>query len=434
MPCVIVVGGQWGDEGKGKIVDHLAERVQGVVRYQGGPNAGHTVVVGGRRFALRHLPSGILHPKVLSIVGNGVVVDPASLLQEIKEIRAAGVQLDTNFRLSDRAHLILPEHRVLDAESEAALGEGKIGTTGRGIGPAYEGKVARLGLRVGDLRNPQAFREKLEAYRAARFRRLAEASAVEEGKTTEEYLTYAEALDPFIADTHELIHARLEAGDSLLFEGAQGTLLDLDHGTYPFVTSSNSSAGGACTGSGIGPARVTGVLGVFKAYCSRVGSGPFPTEQKGEAGNRIRERGKEYGTVTGRPRRCGWFDAVLGRYAVRVNSLDCAALTLLDVLDEFEHVPLAVAYEHQGERVGTLPADLETFGRCEPVYEVFPGWREPISRTRQFEDLPGACRAYIDRLEKLLGCEIGLVSVGPERQQTLRRPGTHLERWLPLHS
>jgi adenylosuccinate synthase len=289
-------------------------------------------------------------------------------------------------------------------------------------------------LRVGDLRNPQAFREKLEAYRTARFRRLAEVSPAQTETVTQEYLGYGEALDPFIADTHQLLHERLEAGDSLLFEGAQGTLLDLDHGTYPFVTSSNSSAGGACTGTGIGPARITGVLGVFKAYCSRVGSGPFPTEQKGEAGDRIRERGREYGTVTGRPRRCGWFDGVLGRYAVRVNSMDCAALTLLDVLDEFEHVPLAIAYEHQGERLATLPSDLETFGRCQPVYEVFPGWRQAISQVRRFEDLPGACRAYIDRLEKLLGCEIALVSVGPERAQTLRRPGHHLERWLPHRS
>ena len=430
MPCVIVVGGQWGDEGKGKIVDHLTARAQGVVRYQGGPNAGHTVVVDGRRFALRHLPSGILHPRVLSIVGNGVVVDPASLLQEIQDIRAAGVKVDANLRISDRAHVILPEHRVLDAQSEDAKGEAKIGTTRRGIGPAYESKVARLGVRMADLRDPQLFKDKLAAYRSARFRRLTDQPATDE-KTEETYLEYAQLLEPFITDTVELLHSRMEAGDRLLFEGAQGTLLDLDHGTYPFVTSSNSSAGGACTGSGVGPARVTGVLGVFKAYCSRVGSGPFPTEQKGESGDRIRERGREYGTVTGRPRRCGWFDGVLGRYAVKVNSMECAALTLLDVLDEFDHIPVAVAYEYQGGRIESLPADLEAFGRCQPVYEVFPGWREPITGVRRFEDLPSACRAYVDRMEKLLQCEIGLVSVGPDRAQTLGRAGNRLERWLP---
>jgi adenylosuccinate synthase len=430
MACVIVVGGQWGDEGKGKIVDHLTARAQGVVRYQGGPNAGHTVVVGGRRFALRHLPSGILHPKVLSIVGNGVVVDPASLLQEIQDIRAAGVKVDANLRISDRAHVILPEHRILDAQSEDAKGEAKIGTTRRGIGPAYEGKVARLGVRMADLRNPQVFQEKLAAYRSARFRRLSDQPAADDN-TQAAYMEYAQLLEPFITDTVELLHSRMEAGDHLLFEGAQGTLLDLDHGTYPFVTSSSSSAGGACTGAGVGPARITGVLGVFKAYCSRVGSGPFPTEQKGESGDRIRERGREYGTVTGRPRRCGWFDGVLGRYAVKVNSMECAALTLLDVLDEFEHVPVAVAYEHQGARIDSLPADLEAFGRCQPVYEVFPGWRESISQVRRFEDLPVACRAYVDRMEKLLQCEIGLVSVGPDREQTLRRVGNRLERWLP---
>jgi adenylosuccinate synthase len=429
MPCVIVVGGQWGDEGKGKIVDHLTGRAQVVVRYQGGPNAGHTVVVGGRRFALRHLPSGILHPRVLSVVGNGVVVDPGTLLQEIQDMRAAGVQVSSNLKISDRAHVILPEHRLLDALSEDARGEDKIGTTRRGIGPTYESKIARLGVRIVDLGNPGVLREKLKVFQA-RFQKLA-GSTPDIEQTLTEALRHAEALEPFITDTVELLHARSEADEAVLFEGAQGTLLDLDHGTYPFVTSSNSSAGGACTGSGIGPARIRGVLGVFKAYCSRVGSGPFPTEQKGDSGERIRERGREYGTVTGRPRRCGWFDAVLGRYAVKVNSMGCAALTLLDVLDEFESIPVAVAYEHQGERIATLPADVQRFDRCQPVYEVFPGWKEPIGSVRRFEDLPSACRAYVDRMEKFLGCEMGLVSVGPEREQTLIRPGNHLEKWLP---
>ena len=429
MPCVVVVGGQWGDEGKGKIVDRLTERAEVVVRYQGGPNAGHTVVVDGKRFALRHLPSGILRPGVLSVVGNGVVVDPAALLLEIQDIRESGVEIGENLKISDRAHVILPEHRILDAASEDARGEARIGTTRRGIGPAYESKVGRMGVRMGDLLNPQLLRDKLEVYRAERFRKLN--LEVPDGRdVVEEYLGHGAALEGFIADTVALLHARLQSGARLLFEGAQGTLLDLDFGTYPFVTSSNSSAGGACTGTGVGPARITGVLGVFKAYCSRVGSGPFPTEQRGESGEKIRERGREYGTVTGRPRRCGWFDAVLGSYAVRVNSMDCAALTLLDVLDEFEHVPVAVAYEHRGERFETLPADLETFGRCEPVYEVMEGWRRPIGTLKGFGDLPAACRAYIDRLEVLVGCEIGLVSTGPERSQTLMRPNSRLNSWL----
>jgi adenylosuccinate synthase len=429
MPCVVVVGGQWGDEGKGKIVDRLTERAEVVVRYQGGPNAGHTVVVDGKRFALRHLPSGILRSGVLSVVGNGVVVDPAALLREIQDIRESGVEIGENLKISDRAHVILPEHRILDAASEDARGEARIGTTRRGIGPAYESKVGRMGVRMSDLLNAQLLRDKLEVYREARFRKLN--LEVPDGRdVVAEYLGHGEALQGFIADTVEILHARLQGGARLLFEGAQGTLLDLDFGTYPFVTSSNSSAGGACTGSGIGPARITGVLGVFKAYCSRVGSGPFPTEQRGEAGEKIRERGREYGTVTGRPRRCGWFDAVLGRYAVRVNSMDCAALTLLDVLDEFEHIPVGVAYEHRGERFATLPSDLETFSHCEPVYEVLHGWRKPIGTLKGFGDLPAACRAYIDRLEELLGCEIGLVSTGPERSQTLMRPNSRLDGWL----
>jgi len=432
MPCIVVVGGQWGDEGKGKIVDHLTDRVQVVVRYQGGPNAGHTVVVGGKRFALRHLPSGILRPGVLSVIGNGVVLDPASLLEEIGSLKASGVRVDDNLRISDRAHVILPEHRTLDAESEEARGDARIGTTQRGIGPAYESKVARLGIRTGDLRNADRLRAKLEAYRAARFVRLSgPAAAHDPAKVLEDYLAFGEALDPYVADTVDLLHRRLDAEEGILFEGAQGTLLDLDHGTYPFVTSSNSTAGGACTGTGVGPAQITGVLGVFKAYSSRVGSGPFPTEQKEEVGDRIRERGREYGTVTGRPRRCGWFDAVLARYSVRVNSMRTAALTLCDVLDEFESIPVAVAHEYRGERLPTLPGDTEILSDCRPVYEVLPGWREVIREAKRFEELPHQCRAYVDRLEELIGCEIALVSVGPERERTLQRPGSRLEQWLP---
>ncbi len=432
MPCVVVVGGQWGDEGKGKIVDRLTDRVQAVARYQGGPNAGHTVVVGGRRFALRHLPSGILRPQVLSVIGNGVVVDPASLLEEIRDLQTAGVRVGENLKISDRAHVILPEHRTLDEESEEERGETRIGTTRKGIGPAYEGKTARLGIRVGDLRNPNLLRAKLETYHAARFDRLSRSpGAPDPARVLEEYLAFGDALEPYVADTFDLLQRMVESGENLLFEGAQGTLLDVDHGTYPFVTSSNSTAGGACTGSGVGPAQITGVLGVFKAYSSRVGSGPFPTEQKGEVGDRIRERGREYGTVTGRPRRCGWFDAVLARYAVRVNSMRSAALTLCDVLDEFESIPVAVAHEYQGERLRSVSADPETAARCQPVYEVLPGWRQQIGESKRFEELPYQCRAYVDRLENLIGCEISLVSVGPERERTVHRPGSRLEQWLP---
>ena len=432
MASVVVVGGQWGDEGKGKIVDRLTQRVQVVVRYQGGPNAGHTIVAEGRKFALHHLPSGILRPGVLSVVGNGVVIDPASILEEIRSLRSAGIQVGENLRVSDRAHLILPEHRTLDAQSEQARGATRIGTTQRGIGPAYESKSARLGLRVGDLRSPDRVREKLEAYRAARYMPLRQAApGPEPDRVLEEYLAYGDELEPYVADTVDLLHRRLDAGESLLFEGAQGTLLDLDHGTYPFVTSSNSTAGGACTGSGVGPARITGVLGVFKAYSSRVGAGPFPTEQKGEVGDRIRERGHEYGTTTGRPRRCGWFDAVLARYAVRVNSMGSAALTLCDVLDEFDNIPVAVAYEFRGERLHTLPADEEVLTRCQPVYEVSEGWKTPVRDVKRFDDLPPKCRAYVDHVEKLVGCEVALVSVGPERERTLHRAGSLLDRWLP---
>jgi adenylosuccinate synthase len=433
MPCVVVVGGQWGDEGKGKIVDHLTDRVQVVVRYQGGPNAGHTVVAGGKRFALRHLPSGILRPEVLSVIGNGVVLDPASLLEEIQGLRAAGIEVGDNLRISDRAHVILPEHRTLDAESEEARGDARIGTTQRGIGPAYESKVARLGIRAGELGNAGRLRAKMEAYRSARFLRLSpSAAAGGSDKVVEEYLAFGGELAPYITDTFDLLQRRLDAEESILFEGAQGTLLDLDHGTYPFVTSSNSTAGGACTGTGIGPAQITGVLGVFKAYSSRVGSGPFPTEQKEEVGDRIRERGREYGTVTGRPRRCGWFDAVLARYSVRVNSMRAVALTLCDVLDEFESIPVAVAHEcEEGKRLPTVSSDSDLLSRCRPVYEVLPGWRESIREARRFEDLPYQCRAYVDRLEELIGCEIALVSVGPERERTLRRAGSRLDLWLP---
>ncbi len=432
MPCVVVVGGQWGDEGKGKIVDHLTDRVQVVVRYQGGPNAGHTVVVGGKRFALRHLPSGILRPGVLSVMGNGVVLDPSSLLEEIGSLKASGVRVDDNLRISDRAHVILPEHRTLDAESEDARGDARIGTTRRGIGPTYESKVARLGIRTGDLRDADRLRSKLDAYRAARFVRLSgPAAGPDAAKVLEDYLAFGEALGPYLADTVDLLHGRLDAEESILFEGAQGTLLDLDHGTYPFVTSSSSTAGGACTGTGVGPAQITGVLGIFKAYSSRVGSGPFPTEQREEVGDRIRERGREYGTVTGRPRRCGWFDAVLARYSVRVNSMRAAALTLCDVLDEFESIPVAVAHEYRGERLSSPPGDAEILSGCRPVYEVLPGWRESIRDAKRFEELPHPCRAYVDRLEELMGCEIALVSVGPERERTLPRPGSRLELWLP---
>jgi len=436
MSGYVVVGSQWGDEGKGKIVDLLTERVDIVARYGGGPNAGHTICVGDRRFALHHIPSGILRENVLCVIGNGAVVEPGSLIKEIDDLREAGVRVEENLRISDRAHVILPYHRGRDIAREEAVGDGKIGTTRLGVGPAYESKAGRYGLRVADLRDAAGLRAKIDALalqtRDAGGVRLAPEWDPSPEAIAGRYLEWGARLTPFIADTSRLLNERLDHGAVVLCEGAQGTMLDLDHGTYPYVTSSSSTAGGACTGLGLSPIRFDGVIGVLKAYSTRVGGGPFPTEQDNETGRRIRERGREFGSTTGRPRRCGWFDALVARYSVMINQIECAALTLFDVLDDFDEIPVCVAYEHQGRRVEFLPADPVVLDACRPVYEVLPGWKSVTAGARRLEELPGRARDYVRRLETLIGCEIGIISTSPQRDGTIVRPEGRIERWLPV--
>jgi adenylosuccinate synthase len=435
MPGFVVVGSQWGDEGKGKIVDLLTERVDVVARYGGGPNAGHTIRAGERRFALHHIPSGILRDNVLCVIGNGVVIEPGSLIGEIEELRKAGVRVEENLRISDRAHLILPYHRGCDIAREDLSGGNKIGTTRLGVGPAYEGKSGRYNVRVADLADAGTLPDKV-ARAAAMLRRAAPADLAAEFDPDPEdvaavCLRHAERLAPFITDTAALLNSRLDAGAVILCEGAQGTMLDLDHGSYPYVTSSSSGAGGACTGLGISPVRIDSVIGVLKAYSTRVGEGPLPTEQNNATGDLIRKRGNEFGSTTGRPRRCGWFDSVVARYSVMINQIESLALTLFDVLDGFDEIPLCVAYEHNGRHLESLPADLAILRDCRPVYESHPGWKKDTSGIACFEDLPDAARRYIDRIEKLVGCEIGIVSTSPLRERTILRPEARIARWLP---
>src|SRR5882724_10483830 len=436
MSSFVVLGSQWGDEGKGKIVDLLTERVDIVARYAGGPNAGHTICVGTQRFALHHIPSGILRDSVVCVIGNGVVVDPASLLKEISDLRAAGIRVDDNLRLSDRAHLILPYHRACDIAREEAARSGKLGTTRLGVGPAYESKAGRYGIRVADLDDETGLvnrvRHLAEVTRAACGRSLPPEFDPPPERVADELLVHGRALQPFRADTSMLLNRRLDEGDTVLCEGAQGTMLDLDHGTYPYVTSSTSTAGGACTGLGISPIRIDGVFGVLKAYSTRVGEGPFPTEQDNEDGRRIRERGHEFGSTTGRPRRCGWFDALVARYSVMINQVECLALTLFDVLDDFDEIPIAVAYEHDGRRIDFPPTDPAVLRACRPVYEVLPGWKKDTSTARRFADLPEQARRYVERLEKVVGCGIGIISTSPQRDGTIVRPEGRIDRWLPV--
>lgn len=420
MAAVVVIGAQWGDEGKGKVTDYLAEKADMVVRYQGGSNAGHTVVVDGKEFKLHLIPSGILYPGKTCVIGNGVAVDPEVLVQELEDLERRGVDV-SGLRISLAAHLVLPYHRLLDALEEEKRGSGRIGTTGRGIGPAYLDKVARRGLRVADLYEPEGFVRRLAANVALANETLAAAGKplLEAAALADRYLALGERLRPFVADTSLLVNRALDAGARVLFEGAQGTLLDLDHGTYPYVTSSHPVAAGACLGSGVGPTRIDGVLGVVKAYCTRVGEGPFPTELAGEEGAYLRERGREYGTTTGRPRRCGWLDAVALRYAVRINGLSSLAVTKLDVLTGLQVVKIAVAYRCRGEVLEEFPADSTTLNACEPVYEELEGWQASIEEARSLEDLPSAARRYLARLEELAGVPITLLTVGPQRHQTI---------------
>jgi adenylosuccinate synthase len=417
--CIVVVGAQWGDEGKGKLVDVLAERAHFVVRYQGGANAGHTVVIGDTQFILRQIPSGILHPQVTCVIGNGVVLEPENLFSELDGLHQRGVDTAGRLYISDRAHLVLPYHKLLDAASEKSQ---KLGTTGRGIGPAYEDKYGRRGIRVSDLRRLECARSLL-AERVGRANLLLEMMGSSGTADLDEHVKLLERLAPRLlplaADAGFLVDHAIRDGRRVLLEGAQGALLDVDHGTYPYVTSSNTTAGGAAVGSGIGPTRINGVLGVVKAYTTRVGNGPLPTEAAAPFGERLRELGGEFGAVTGRPRRCGWFDATVVRYAARVNGLTGLAVTKLDVLDSFSTIPVGVKYQLDGAMCEEVPAETEALGRVEPVYEEHPGWQQPTGGARRLADLPRAARSYLDRLESLSGVPVRYVSVGTRRDQII---------------
>jgi adenylosuccinate synthase len=414
-----VVGAQWGDEGKGKIVDVLAEQADLVVRYQGGANAGHTVVVGSSQFVLRLIPSGILNPHAICILGNGVVVDPLALLEELDALRARGVEVGGRLLVSDRAHLVLPYHKLLDVAGERRQ---QIGTTGRGIGPAYEDKVGRRGVRVGDLRNPDEAR-RLVKEGVERANRLLQLAGMSDRASYEDHVALLDQVAPRIlglaADTGALLYQSLQRGSRVLLEGAQGALLDVDHGTYPFVTSSTTTAGGAAPGAGIGPTAISAVLGVVKAYTTRVGNGPLPTTAEPELEEKLRKIGGEFGAVTGRPRRCGWFDASIVRYAARVNGISGLAVTKLDVLDHFQRIPVSIGYDLDGERLEELPAEAARLDRVRPIYETLSGWDKPTADARALGDLPSAARVYLERLEALVGIPIRYVSVGTRRDQII---------------
>ncbi len=423
MPGVVIVGAQWGDEGKGKATDVLGSRVDYVVKFNGGNNAGHTVVIGDQKFALHLLPSGILTPGVTPVIGNGVVVDLSVLMSELDAISARGVD-PSKLLISNAAHVIAPYARTLDQVSERFLGKRKIGTTGRGIGPAYADKINRLGIRIGDLFDEAVLRDKVEGSLVAKNHMLVKVynrRAIQVDEVVEELLSYRERLAPMVADTSLLLNQALDAGKNVLFEGGQATMLDVDHGTYPFVTSSNATAGGACTGSGVGPTKIDSVIGIVKAYTTRVGEGPFPTELQDKWGERLRDIGHEFGTTTGRPRRCGWYDAVIARYATRVNGLTDFVLTKLDVLTGMDEIPVCVAYDVNGKRFDELPQDQADFSAAVPIYETFPGWTEDISKAKTFEDLPQAARDYVVALEDISGCRMSAIGVGPERDQILVR-------------
>ena len=421
MPAIVLVGAQWGDEGKGKATDLLGSRVDYVVRYQGGNNAGHTVVIGDRKFALHLLPSGILTPTVIPVIGNGVVIDPEVLMGEIAGLE--GQDIDTSrLLISANAHLITPYHVTFDKVSERFLGNAKIGTTGRGIGPTYGDKVARLGIRVQDLFDEKILRQKVEGALHTRnqvFTKVFNRRAMSVDEVSDYLLGFADQLRPYVTDTSLVLDRALAEGQVVLLEGGQGTLLDVDHGTYPFVTSSNPTAGGASTGSGIGPTRITHVIGILKAYTTRVGSGPFPTELLDHDGERLRIIGGERGVTTGRPRRCGWFDAVIARYATRVNGLTDLFLTKLDVLSEWEQIPVCVSYEVDGERLDEMPVSQTDFHHAVPVYEYLPGWQSDISGARTLADLPTNARRYVDFLEEISGTRISAIGVGQDRDATI---------------
>ncbi|HTO10230.1 MAG TPA: adenylosuccinate synthase [Candidatus Binatia bacterium] len=434
MPNIVVIGAQWGDEGKGKVVDVITPHVNVVVRFQGGNNAGHTVVVGREKYVLHTIPSGILHNGCRCVIGCGVVVDPGSLIEEMESLVQRGVTLDGNLYISKNAHLIMPYHPALDRASEAKLGKRRIGTTGKGVGPAYVDKAARMGIRMADLLDERLFREKLEFNLAIKNRLLrdfydAETFGVE--AILNQYLRYAGWLAPYITDTALLLHKWMESGYSVLFEGAQATMLDIDHGTYPYITSSSATAGGAATGTGVPPTRIDGVLGVAKAYTTRVGGGPFPTELTGKLAEQIRARGNEYGSTTGRPRRCGWFDGVVLRYAVRINGFDTVALTKLDVLDQCETVRVCTGYRWRGDVITDFPDEETAMAELEPVYEEISGWMSSTVGAKNESDLPAKARRYLERLEELIGVPFCLISTGAQRDETILCEDSPLLRWYP---
>jgi adenylosuccinate synthase len=426
MPNIVVVGLQWGDEGKGKIVDCLSEKADVVARYQGGHNAGHTVVINNEKFILHLIPSGILYKGKKCLIGNGVVIDPAALIEEIKGLQARGVEISGNLFISKNAHVIMPYHIALDKESEKLRGDKSIGTTGRGIGPAYCDKIGRTGIRMADLLYPSVFREKVNSHLFHvnfLLENLYKAGTFSTDTIYHEYMGYAEKLSTYIADTDIIINKTISAKGNVLFEGAQGTLLDIDHGTYPFVTSSNAIAGGACTGLGVGPTKISRVLGVVKAYTTRVGSGPFPTEIKDALGDTLREKGGEYGATTGRPRRCGWLDAVILRHSTRINGTTGIAITKLDILDGLDSIKICTAYRHEGKLYDEFPKEMNIFAECEPVYEEIKGWDTSTLGMRDFNKLPKAAKAYIKTIEKMLGVKVHIISTGQRRDELIALRG-----------
>ena len=418
---IAVLGAQWGDEGKGKIVDMLTPHFSAVARYQGGHNAGHTVYVNGKKFVLHLIPSGILHAGVTCLIGNGVVIDPQALFAEVEELARGGITVDGRLKISEKAHIILPYHRELDVLSEARRGERKIGTTSRGIGPAYEDKIGRRGIRVCDLLGDRtALADEVRENVSARNRMIKD-STLDWKPVFDQVVAFGERMRPWVADVSLALHAMMAEGKTVMFEGAQATLLDIDHGTYPFVTSSNASIGGVCTGLGVGPRAIGAVIGVVKAYTTRVGEGPLPTELTGVMGDRLRDSGNEYGAVTGRPRRCGWYDAVAVRYSVRINGLDALALTKLDVLDGLDRIEICTAYRCGSKTLTEFPSDVAQLAACQPVYESMPGWSAPTKGVRRFSDLPENARRYIARLEEISGVPAVIVSTGSERDDTIVR-------------
>ncbi|NOX38070.1 MAG: adenylosuccinate synthase [Calditrichaeota bacterium] len=422
MSVVVVVGAQWGDEGKGKIVDLLSEQYDIVARYQGGANAGHTVHINDKTYILHLIPSGILHPHVECVIGNGVVIDPVALMDEIALLEKEGISVKGRLWISQKAHLIMPYHKLLDQVTEQQAGAHRIGTTGRGIGPAYVDKFNRRGIRIVDLLDPDLLERKLRRNleeKNALLQKIYGHTPMNIDQIIEEYLKFDQLIDPYIKDVSIYLDRAIREGKQILLEGAQGTLLDVDHGTYPYVTSSNPVSGGACIGVGIGPTRITAVLGVLKAYTTRVGEGPFPTELTGDEGEFLRQVGKEFGATTGRPRRCGWFDTLIARYAVRVNGITDLAITKLDVLDQLPEIKVCVAYEYEGRRLEEFPTDLKILQNCRPIYQTLPGWETPTGHLTSWNDLPDNARRYLEFIEASIGARIKIISVGSRRDQTI---------------